>query len=144
MEKSLSYKSGFFAFLFLCASALTAQTVSFTYDQAGNRTGRTSEAGGVTKSLMVSDSVEMNLDPDESFDIRIYPNPTFGIIDIVIESDIKKDNELSIINMTGVEIFQQVATQQRFQIDLSPYPPGNYFIRLKSNSFLKYWKIMKL
>ncbi|MCF8347059.1 MAG: T9SS type A sorting domain-containing protein [Bacteroidales bacterium] len=120
-----------------------SQTVEFSYDDAGNRTSRTVELGGL-KSLAVTDTVALKTDLLNRFKIAIYPNPTRGTIEIDLMENSTKDVTLSVLNTSGVIIIELPINTQRMTVDLTGYPSGTYFISIKGDALLKYWKVQKI
>ncbi len=75
-----------------------------------------------------------------SSNIKIYPNPTNGIINITGES-IEK---LSIVDMNGREVFHQENLGKMTRIDLNILSNGLYFMRIiSSDEMPEYQKLIK-
>ncbi|MBT3612591.1 MAG: T9SS type A sorting domain-containing protein, partial [Flavobacteriales bacterium] len=73
----------------------------------------------------------------QSTNLRIFPNPTTGLINIYSEDII---TELSIVNNIGEEVpFKNITTSK---LDMSHLPSGIYFIRLKVNNQIVNHKIL--
>jgi hypothetical protein len=123
--------------------SIYSQTVEFSYDDAGNRTSRTVELGGL-KSLAVTDTVALKTDLLNRFEIAIYPNPTRGTIEIDLMENSTKDVTLLVLNTSGVIIIELPINTQRMTVDLTGYPSGTYFISIKGDALLKYWKVQKI
>ncbi len=62
-------------------------------------------------------------------DIRLYPNPTFGIINIDIPSEMKI-TKIEINNLTGKKVFQNQYNKNPDQVDLTGNSSGIYVIRI--------------
>ena len=66
--------------------------------------------------------------------MKIYPNPTTGLITIEMENQVFGDLNISIFTPDGKEIFKNIfeKTTEHFsgQIDLSRQSKGLYFINL--------------
>jgi hypothetical protein len=61
----------------------------------------------------------------------IYPNPTNGIVNIDLSALSPNSVELTVTNITGVEIHRElINNNQRIQFDLSGYSEGMYFINI--------------
>lgn len=136
--------------LFLCISlcaVLSAQTVHFVYDYAGNRTARYIDMsydrdGGVVNEedesgRVIKDSLESN-------QIQIYPNPTDGHLSIRIDS-LKKDKSAFALLMDsyGKNIVYQYADKNDVTIDFSDRDPGIYILRIEIDNLSTEWKIIK-
>jgi Secretion system C-terminal sorting domain/Pregnancy-associated plasma protein-A len=77
--------------------------------------------------------------------LKSYPNPTNGWINIKVESSDPNEQVLvSIVDMTGNTIYEQYAngTGEQLNVDLSNYSKGLYFINVIGNKVLASNKIM--
>jgi CubicO group peptidase (beta-lactamase class C family) len=81
-----------------------------------------------------------NADDAESFnEVRIYPNPSFNIFNF---SSKQKTNKVVVSNLSGQLILEQKPYDYNFNLDLSHYPSGIYFIKMTmDNGNLFYKKI---
>jgi len=68
--------------------------------------------------------------PANKTEISIFPNPTSQFINIYLNEGIKGET-LSIFNMNGKQIFQSTFKES---IDVSGFPKGMYFVKIKSGS----------
>ncbi len=67
---------------------------------------------------------------------NIYPNPSRGISIIDFKGSVLRNASLTLNNLLGKEI-KKIAlkgSETAFQIDLSEYPDGVYFVKLKSDN----------
>lgn len=71
--------------------------------------------------------------------IKIYPNPTLGTLNI---EGIKLPVELTIRNINGQIILNQNLESKLLNFD--KYPNGIYFISLKNNKRIETFKIVKI
>ncbi len=64
--------------------------------------------------------------------LRIYPNPTNGIISVQLESDFEGNIELSVVDMSGRPVFSSTWNQPRpldvYHINLSENSSGSYML----------------
>lgn len=66
---------------------------------------------------------------------QVYPNPTSGQITILTGESTGKVDDLKVMDITGKTIFSNVVNSgQQYNIDLSSYPGGYYFVRVTSDT----------
>lgn len=121
-------------------------TFVFTYDASGNRTERVID---LTKSVEITASssslseeklIEAEL---SSLDIKIYPNPTKGVlkVEILEIGDIKPT--LVVYNLQGKQLVNRTVSNQISTINLSEQPPGMYIMKIVNGAESLDWKIIK-
>jgi plastocyanin len=67
--------------------------------------------------------------------LRLYPNPTTGIITVIPGESSGKVDDLTVMDITGRTLFSNVvSTGQQYNLDLSSYPGGYYFVRVTSDA----------
>ena len=139
-----------FILLLLSAVCVSAQNVTYTYDNAGNRTART--VSGTLKSSQAVEAQQTvtalpNLITEK--DITVYPNPTQGHFTVDI-SNVHHDNlkgEAILFDMNGRLIEKKSihshSGQKRMEFHINHKSPGTYLLRLhiEENTFT--WKIIK-
>jgi len=83
-------------------------------------------------------SIQERTDPG----LHLYPNPTFGQLNIETgTSDLKN---IQITTMNGQNIFSDELKGNTFQLDLSSFQKGVYFITIRSKDFVSKRLIIKL
>lgn len=81
--------------------------------------------------LRVSDFLDLDLSPNSAeFNFQIYPNPTSGIINLVLP---EVNENVQILNSLGQRIWSQKVSGQT-SIDLSKYPAGIYYLKINNLS----------
>ena len=145
-------KTRFPLFLLLCITTIcgVAQTrsVQFTYDNAGNRTGRAIVLASAPKSRgIVADSVKTEVYTDifAEFQLQVYPNPTHGELKIELRG--LPDGEiyhLLIASMSGQVIISRNTTENPTVADLTKCPAGIYVMRIQYKDYTKDFKIIRL
>jgi hypothetical protein len=74
--------------------------------------------------------------------IGIYPNPYKNCINVQFENI--NNSDLEILNSIGETIyFKQLRNAETEQINTSDYPKGIYYLRIKTNDYIKTEKIIK-
>lgn len=77
--------------------------------------------------------------------VRIYPNPTTGIVNIETGKGTGTKTEITVINSLGAEIYHRKNVDAaQFQIDLSNQVNGIYFLMINSNGQKTFKKIVIL
>jgi len=71
---------------------------------------------------------------DETLLFDLFPNPAHLEVNILLNDDLVDQANLSITNITGIELYSRPLTsgQVKITIDLSGFNPGIYFAKLKS------------
>lgn len=122
-----------------------SQTIlHFNYDDAGNRTSRWIEMKKTT--LAESDSLEITplSDQIDQIIIKIYPNPSKGLITVDI-SNLPENvpASLSICNIEGKSLEYIDVQMPSNHFDLSSFPNGIYVLRVTAGTNKAEWKIVK-
>jgi hypothetical protein len=67
--------------------------------------------------------------------LLIYPNPTSGQLIVISGESSGKLDDLTVMDITGKTIFSNVISSgQQYNLDLSSYPGGYYFVRVSSDT----------
>lgn len=154
-----------FLFLMFFNSVIFAQmTISFQYDDAGNRVLRqvTENKTKVDSTGTQSNTVtDLQWDNNEladttntlvlnnenallNLEVSIFPNPTDGIVNLSIQSE---GGEFSvkahIIDSNGKNVAFGFINDTMIQFDISNQPPGTYILLLEYKNTEKSWVIIK-
>lgn len=119
-----------------------AQTIEYGYDACGNRILRQIVLEKTNKNL----STEENIFSEEQLgavQVRIYPNPTHGRLNVVIQSNDELQGSIEVFDMQGKSIVRLPNAEYENDIDLSPQPNGIYLLRLTIGTEVSTWKIIK-
>jgi hypothetical protein len=65
-------------------------------------------------------------------EVNVYPNPTNGIINIVL-SNVRNNAYLQVYNVSGRLLKTRILVAKQTTLDLSNYPKGVYFIRIQQD-----------
>ena len=130
--------------LLMTALRINAQTLTYAYDNAGNRTSRV-----VTLMKSATDSQTANAngafnDMVAEKKIVIYPNPTRGIVKVDI-TGYTDDTKASfrLMSMSGQIISVRTANSSSQTFDLSNQVTGIYLLQITIDGESVVWKIIK-
>ncbi|MCF8298408.1 MAG: T9SS type A sorting domain-containing protein [Saprospiraceae bacterium] len=101
------------------------------------------DTNGCTASdtiLVIKGTAGIN-EVEQNSKISIYPNPSKGIFKIVT-SGINKDFQISVYDIQGQKIHNQLIHKENVEMDLSTYPKGVYFIRMWNDEFVRVGKVI--
>jgi YD repeat-containing protein len=145
--KKLQY---FFILLFsltlLIAYSGKAQTsYTFGYDASGNRTSRTISL----KSAFIpqNDTIVAKKKTFEDLignrEVKIYPNPTQGQLQIELPYVENLNATLRVYGMQGALIREVKVKDFTTNVDLSRYPNGMYILKISIDDLSSEWRIIK-
>lgn len=118
----------------------SADTVSYGYDQAGNRISREII---VLKSTKVDQPIKYQ-DHLGKTKITISPNPNGGQFKLSVTGTNTKTNmKISLYNLSGELIYKNFLPKHSTEIDISNQPNGIYILYLVIGNKKKTWKIIK-
>lgn len=85
--------------------------------------------------------------PSRAINIQLSPNPTQGIISIMLETKQlnSRQGAFRILNTVGEEIihWENISFNRETSLDLSPYSPGIYFLQLRVDDNYQTSRILK-
>lgn len=124
--------------------ALQAQTkIYFKYDGSGNRRLRTidmSKSATIAAQGQDEELLDSRLGDQE---IRIYPNPTKGLLRIDMPELSTTTVSLQVFDSRGSLLISKTAAETGNQLDLSAYPGGMYILLIRTAKDKQEWKIIK-
>lgn len=132
-------KKALISFIFAATSAVCfgQSTLHFTYDSAGNRTGRTIVVNSPAPQM--STSSENSLYKDES--IRIS-NHQQDVLTVEILG-LKGAAQVAIYDSTGKQFIAADITSTISNVDISTVPHGIYVLKILANGKTNTWKLIK-
>jgi hypothetical protein len=71
--------------------------------------------------------------------LNVFPNPATGLITI----ETSAHGSLSILNHSGVQLFQQGISEPKTQVDISTLPNGVYFVRVTGDGSVRIGTFVK-
>lgn len=121
--------------------------IGYAYDAAGNRVKReivmpASKAMAKQQTFNFQNQVFSDMLHEHS--IKIYPNPTDGILKVCI-SGLKSTDKysLGIYTTQGAQIMADDVSTDNFDTNISNQPAGIYLLRITVNNNSTTWKIIK-
>jgi hypothetical protein len=126
----------------------------YDYDASGNRIKREIVIELLKNNVVDSlKNIYPNLNNIETFNneseennvnlLNIFPNPTFGKVNIITNSSNQNPSDLIIINSTGQILLQEKITTTEYVFDLNNYAVGYYIFKITSAKNTGVWKIVK-
>jgi hypothetical protein len=93
--------------------------------------------------IMVHRDFEGTTD-ESSLDVHLYPNPTSGLLTLEMNQGSKETVQMQVLNSLGQVVFaQQLTGTQRYQIDLSPYNSGLFYVQFFTEEGVITKKVIK-
>jgi hypothetical protein len=145
-------KSRYYILLLLSGIALNVfsqNRVTYDYDAAGNRlSGLSSQLrmAAITdqKTEDEIDTEEVYFDKIDLSNIRIYPNPTKGILKIEI-TRMSEENPINIqlYDMSGRMLINEQNAAPFTDLNISGQPDGTYILTIFTDNRTTHWKIIK-
>jgi hypothetical protein len=100
-------------------------------------------SSAVLTATTLSMPVPSTADNATSF-VSVYPNPSNDNITVKLSDDISVGSELDVYNQIGQKITSLIVTQSQFQLNISSFAKGVYFIKVNGNTCKVMTKLMKL
>jgi hypothetical protein len=119
--------------------------VTFGYDAAGNRISRVIDLNSLRSAQdTVPETEEMYSELLSDIEIKIYPNPTDGLLKVEIYNmPDQQTAEIRLYNLSGNLITNLTAKDGTAEIDLSRQPTGIYLMRITAGEYQTEWRIIK-
>ena len=119
---------------------------SYSYDDSGNRIQRKCielKSGSISRNNHGEQIKKEFEDLVNGQEIKIYPNPTKGMLKIEIP-DLKENNaRLMVFNNQG-QLIKEIKVNSNFsEINLSNHPSGMYILKILIGQNSSEWKIIK-
>lgn len=78
---------------------------------------------------------------DDANEVKVYPNPTSGVVNIVLENN--EEVYIELIDGTGKVLWSQKGSQMNTAINMRQFSNGIYFIKVRSKDMIRVEKIIK-
>jgi len=129
---------------------LAQSTVSYGYDDSGNRTSRITLKSSIAffedsvKSSINNKKIEALVNSVGNKKILIYPNPTHNQLFVeIIGYDNEFNKTLYLYDITGKLLISKKLAISRILFDLSDYAPGIYVLKILLGNNSNECKIIK-
>ena len=134
----------------IALSAFSQDRVNYTYDAAGNRLACIIDMGSLRSAAIADREDEADeqeivySDKIDRSDIRIYPNPTKGILKIEI-TPIEEGNpiQIQLYDISGKILVNEPNAAPFTELNISDKPAGTYILNIFSDNRTTQWKIIK-
>ena len=133
----------------LFASTSNNMGVVFTINPtlSGDYTLVVTDANGCIDSSIVTVLPSSNIDNNFSETIRIYPNPSKGIFNILFKNLLDNYIDISVYDVLGKKVFSKnyrnVKSDFSTSLNLENYLGSLYFLEIKSNNQILKKKLIK-
>lgn len=111
-------------------------TPSYSFTSAVNGCSKSVNTSIVVKSCVGIDSKTASLSG-----LSVYPNPTTGIFSLELSNGAVKN--IVITDLTGRVILTETSASDKFNINISNFANGVYFMKVQSNSSVEVIRIVK-
>ena len=134
-------------FLIACTSsyAQSNQAIVMKDDANGNRTDK--EVITLTQTRSLSGTQDEEIFENEFIgekEIRVYPNPTKGQLQIkIIGTSTNLPKTVTLIGMNGSVLIRKSASDNEYTLDLSSLSSGMYILSIHMEDMKKEFKIIK-
>jgi len=147
-----------FLMAFVANWSIKAQSVTFHYDDAGNRTERIitldplppATAQTDTSNIVNPEEFEKKLEMEFGFqklaegNIKVYPNPTEGALMVCLENfETLEGIVMQLFNSSGSLIESKEVTSDFSEFNMHTFSPGIYILRLSRGQEKLEYKIIK-
>lgn len=118
------------------------QSYTYNYDESGNRIERVIR---LVKSSINNSQQELELDITESTGVKIFPNPTKGLLKISIGGyDHGTTFNFKLYDIKGTQIINKKTENTQIELNLSKHKSGMYVLHLLIGDQIFKWKIIKV
>lgn len=129
--------------LFIFVFTNIQSQINYTYDKSGNCNGRKTISLRSSTGPISNESSDILTD-DIFANVKIYPNPTKGLLKIDIEDyNSTNDIDVSVYDLKGRLLIKDKISNSMADLDLSIYPNGIYILVLRKEGQTSEWKILK-
>lgn len=130
--------------MWMLLPCMRAQSVSYAYDSNGNRIAREFTIGTNKSANMTADNdISPLIEGIDTYEIKIFPNPTHGMLKVVIDGINDEYIMISIYDLRGHIVYHKDKAANENIIDLTGQENGIYVMDLIKKDEKRTWKIIK-
>lgn len=83
-------------------------------------------------------------DLDSATEISVFPNPTNGMVNIAITSELLNNSSIEVYDAVGKLVLREALSKQSTSVNLNRLEEGAYFYKIASNGqYVKVGKLIK-
>jgi hypothetical protein len=138
--------------LFALIAPANSQPMSYAYNTGGNHLNRTTivlESSGQKARKTDNPAIKVNSPPvtEEKFGnqrVRIYPNPTAGILSVDIQGfEEGMKSSIYLCNLSGLLLIGKSPVSANNILDMSTLQTGTYVLKVTLGNKINEWKVVK-
>ncbi len=136
----------FVSFLYMWAVLfdVQAQKVTYAYDSNGNRISREFVLGSNKSATLTEESdISPLIDGIDNYEIKIFPNPTHGILRVDIEGMDDETFTIAVYDLGGHLVYHINRAENVNVVDLTRYENGVYVMVIVRGEEKRTWRIIK-
>lgn len=138
---------------FMSFCCLQGQTITYTYDNNGNRKARHLDVQPLQSNSIQFPVINHKDLKEEAVKEKViegemktvvYPNPTKGLLKIDITNiPLNSKTEAKVYDLNGTEQMSKRNFDSSSELDISRLKDGIYILRIKVNETIFDWKVIK-
>ncbi|MDP2339060.1 MAG: T9SS type A sorting domain-containing protein [Bacteroidota bacterium] len=132
--------------LLVSMSGKAQTTYYFEYDASGNRLTRSIlqlKSAGIENKDTLANQLKTFEDMIGNRPVKIYPNPTKGLLKVEIPFTEESSATISVLTMQGALAKKLKVSGTFTEIDMRSQPPGIYLMIISIGELSSEWKIIK-
>ncbi|MCP4143980.1 MAG: T9SS type A sorting domain-containing protein [bacterium] len=116
-------------FKLYCQATAETFEVSFTYDTQFPSYDGLFAINGFSRVVGMTMSITRINDIPSNYSMNVYPNPAKDVINVASDYNMKS---ITLVNDVGQTVYTQPVTGKTYQISVSNYVTGMYFVRIET------------
>ncbi len=137
----------FIFILIFIRNGLIAQPISYSYDNHGNRTQRKLDCPNCPGSQrqIGTEEEKKAVEAETKLGLNVFPNPAQDKMQVEIKNlAAEEPATILLIDAQGKSLLTKKSDQAQNEVDMSPYKPGVYFIKVLVGKESLFYKVLKL